>query len=567
MEKKRVALITFDALVTNYHEIHEWLAYVLKAAGHHVTVISCHKALHQCTYLSSLPNQQLGEKDFEAWRTQICGQCEPLQNRIPSNAVLQIEAYKDRITEEQLEYVRDLQAILKDNPLSAVLPLTFGKLPAAKYAFFGFCHRHKLGINTRLDEGKLKEFSENVSDLLVFSNFLSRVTVEQHFDEVIYTNGNYTLNSWVQLLWKGRSRFTSIEHVFSCQTFWNRIFFQPTRLPIDSSWQSIKSSMATRKVSRRAISKSLRIFSERFLGNDFNSYTSVEQGSEEVAAFAQFRKKFSRIHSLFLSSSDELESHAAVHDFEFDATFFNSQANMVEELSGRLNPKIGYIVRVHPRLAPNKRSNFRSREIEEIQAALDYLSRQPNVMVILPDNKLSSYLVLMNSDLVFVTWSTVGLEALVGNIPSISAFPNNCMYPVRDLCVQPKDRNDFFSAWLGESPIDCYQVDSKKVLRWIAHVYWLSSLPVPSPRRDSSAIWIRVLNRSYRLLMKSQFCKLALFWIFKKTYGDQVLQQIGLSHNQHLLSTRENPPEAFPNQFLELYQDWRQRMKRRFSLP
>ncbi|MFX8327866.1 hypothetical protein ABTL71_19595, partial [Acinetobacter baumannii] len=67
-----------------------------------------------------------------------------------------------------------------------------------------------------------------------------------------------------------------------------------------------------------------------------------------------------------------------------------------------------------------------------------------NVLALHGDCPISSYFLVSRSSLVIVSWSTVGLEALLLGRPTIALFPEKLMYPVADFNGQPTELDLIF---------------------------------------------------------------------------------------------------------------------------
>lgn len=106
----------------------------------------------------------------------------------------------------------------------------------------------------------------------------------------------------------------------------------------------------------------------------------------------------------------------------------------LQELKKWVLKNKGYtmIVRIHPREGPNKRENYSSDHLINLRKKI---KPQTNKFEILwPEDKISSYAIACDADLVLTSWSTIGLEFARLGIPVLSAtngisgFPNETFH-------------------------------------------------------------------------------------------------------------------------------------------
>jgi hypothetical protein len=563
VEARKVAILSFDALVDNYHEVHRWIAHLQERDGAEVSLLSCGRALDRCTNSISLPDP-VPAGEVERFRGEHCSKCLRRQSGFGATELLQVKLPNDELSAEQQAHLAELRAVLRsEGQLASVIERELHGLPVARFAFFDFCIAFKVSQLTLLSEAWQEIFLQIAADLLRIANFLRRIE-SRRFDEIYYTNGNYSANAWVRHLWQQRARFTSIEHVFSCQTFWNRVFFEPDRLPIVAIWPSMCKSMTENSIGPEAVRRALEIFGHRFFGQDFNSYTRFQSDDPTTQKFNAFRERFPTVLALFLSSGDELNSHIFTHGFQPDRSFYFDQSEMLKDLAGRLGPEVGLVVRVHPRLSPNARNQILSREAEEIQFLLKELSAQDNVMVVYPDDKTSSYYLMLRSDLVFITWSTIGMESLVAGKPCLSLFPGNCMYPISELCLQLRDRADFHAVLAGKRLPAEFSVNHWAVLQWVAQVYWVSTIPVPSPRRQKATLPFRIGYRLFRHAIEFPLFVACIFRWFRGCFGRRTAAMMQNVRRPSATGCLFSPPEDA--RLLEILGSWRSDLHKRFGI-
>lgn len=88
------------------------------------------------------------------------------------------------------------------------------------------------------------------------------------------------------------------------------------------------------------------------------------------------------------------------------------------------------VVRIHPREDSNKRDGRRSAHFSRLAATADELPA--NARLIMPQDDVSSYDLLEMSDLVLISWSTIGIEAARMGLPVLAAFQGFAPCPTGD---------------------------------------------------------------------------------------------------------------------------------------
>jgi hypothetical protein len=353
-------------------------------------------------------------------------------------------------------------------------------------------------------------------------NFFRRAGEQFYFDKIVYVNGNYTPNTLAREVLKDRCHsFISFEFQFSSHGLLNRIFFERDRIPVQPRWDSVTRVEQNYHQRESDAKTALRSFRNRFVGNDFNSYTRPTPCDDQYR-FGAFRKKYSKVISYFSCSSDELRAHTVTHGTKLDQTFFASQIELIESILKNASDDTGYVIRVHPRLAPNKRDGATSREIQEMDHVVKAVRDRPNFLVVPAQSPFSSYELMTNSDLVVVSWSTVGLESLIAGKPAFVLFPQNCVYPAAELCKQPKDRLEFAEVIRGRRDISNYKLNDTQIIRWISIVYSSLSRPAPFPRGQGNALAVRLFGRFFRLVQRSKVSLGAYVWLSSFLFRDAI---------------------------------------------
>jgi hypothetical protein len=123
----------------------------------------------------------------------------------------------------------------------------------------------------------------------------------------------------------------------------------------------------------------------------------------------------------------------------------------------------------------------------------------PNVLILFGDSKVSSYFIISKSNLAIVSWSTIGLEALMMGIPVVSIFPDTLMYPLAKFSCQPQNFDDLKRALF--SPSEYGVADDMKLFNWVSMAHEGQFFPTLSPRGQGGQLG-KVYRLVYRLIDK-----------------------------------------------------------------
>ncbi len=496
--KPQVLHSVLDSHLRMYADTNRFLAYAIKDKDFFdITQIGCNGDLESCTSKNSL-----GVKATLEQREIACKNCSRIQSSIFSNNRICIDSYE--ICESKKIFFQNLnELVCSDRNLTRAIGLKFEGIEFCKIAFFDWSILFKLGINNILDDNQLNRFLQGVKDLLkIYQAIQENNLIDDNFLYLLYINGNYSQNTFLRLiLAKKLVKAISIEPQPFTNKLFNKICFKKDRVEL-RSYGLIDVKLSDGFVDSSSLKEVLSTFRSRFLGKEYNAYTSLKKNAQiklEINTLNEFTKQFGKIHTYFAHSSDEVIPHVLTHNAKAhnSTDVFHSQEEFIDWLIGaaRDNPKIGYVIRLHPRMASNKRDGFESEEHIRIQKILNHEPKPDNLLVIWGDSKISSYYVLFKSSLVLVGWSTIGLEALVLGKSVISIFPNFGMYPISDVSLQPKSSVDLKEAIIEPkqygSPLDI------NLAIWIStsYEYQFGKIPVIRTIGSASGIFLHIISR------------------------------------------------------------------------
>lgn len=172
---------------------------------------------------------------------------------------------------------------------------------------------------------------------------------------------------------------------------------------------------------------------------------------------------------------------------------FESQLDWLSQLTRWVGerPDLRLIIRLHPRMAKGHRHKEESSEAAHMRRELAVLP--PNVAVIWPESKMSSYNIAEHAMAALTAWSSIGLELARFGMPVISAFQRVGPWP-----------NDSFN-WFSETRAGYFDeieralvtppslAPIKAAFRWTHYLHWAPLVDVsdviPEPNYSYVPPW------------------------------------------------------------------------------
>jgi len=175
---------------------------------------------------------------------------------------------------------------------------------------------------------------------------------------------------------------------------------------------------------------------------------------------------------VLVGSPDETRSSLLV-DAEFDRAEGAGVSDVVEFVStcvraARLVPDFQVVIRLHPRLAANKRERVTSPDLQAIQSVLSDLPA--NVVVNSPGDGVGLHDVMRIADFGVNHGSTSGLEFLAFGLPVIHLDPNrlNAYPPTLGTSVARGDYEELARRFQSELDSDWSVTRAVRAWRWLA---------------------------------------------------------------------------------------------------
>ena len=375
-------------------------------------------------------------------RRAVCAECTTASSVTAKGFGHRIQNLDDWIEPEDIARVKEISEAVRnvdDVP-------EFEGVPIGKLCLYNIVVTLQKQSWDHLDEGFLSAYQQDLYSGMLTIIAGRRALAEMRPDAIIQSNGLYTIGNilgtvaeqmgiptYFLINGNNRARF---DHSF---TFARGHFYRQIKLT-HAIWDKVYSEKPCSEAQIKDVADHLLTL---FLGKTQYTY-STKKESGKVTAYINWAAG-RPIAVLSMSSWDELLAAQAI-GFKIDAQGVNCFPNQIDWLSAVLEffkarPDICLIIRPHPREFANsvRHDAANSEHGNRIRELLDNSSSE-NVRVNWASENISLYDLLDITAIVLNAWSSAGEEAGMMGIPSISAFPAFCNYPVNlDYFAASKD--------------------------------------------------------------------------------------------------------------------------------
>ena len=383
-----------------------------------VAIITCGSILKKSCVAIKAHTEKYKNNFF---RKRIC-------NRCISNQTKYSDGFKTFAIENYLEkndynlISKNLDQLNKDNFVN----FKFENMELGKRSLFENMLIFKKN-DLLFSDKQFLEIKNTIESLLIFVIAIKRISKEFHPDFVISQNGNYSLSSTFNNYFK---QLGSVAYSWEAS---NHYLYRTQKLLISKNHNnfglnSIKNNWRLKLCNNKVSKKNLTnvnshfrtIINAKALRNFSKSYKKNEDSARDF-----FKIKEKKIALLNTSSWDEIIGTYILRDININKLIiFKSQEEWVQKcIKFFSNHKdISLIIRPHPRDFYNKNSNLMN--------YIKNLNDLPkNILINTPNDQISLYSILKDTNLVLNSWSTLGMEAGILNIPVISISDELNLYP------------------------------------------------------------------------------------------------------------------------------------------
>ena len=148
------------------------------------------------------------------------------------------------------------------------------------------------------------------------------------------------------------------------------------------------------------------------IATDWTSFNSqFDRLSDDQRQLEELGLERDKYFVFFQSSDDE---YSAVASVKRNSTEWNNQKELVQFLSNYSKEK-KIVLRIHPHMLEKSK--------DDLEGWLNFSQKNKNIVTILPDSKVNSYVLALNAAKVVTAGSTIGAETIYLGKPAISCAP------------------------------------------------------------------------------------------------------------------------------------------------
>lgn len=395
----------------------------LSKDGHTVFFLYCNGLMTQC-FTNMSGNKAICRKcilNFKEERIQFAGKL----NFIPLTSLVDSSEIKS-IRKNKFEY----------RSIDDIKNLKYNDVNIGLGALSGYISKTR-NMSPLIDEDFKYFFDQNLYNSILTIESVTKAIIKFKPDHIVLYNGRFSDSRPVwQLAVKYNIPYTTLEAVYGLNRNFKSIYHNSIPHSIEKSTEMINYYWNTSK---------LDLINKIKIGSSFfEKRKNAKYSGDKIYTKNQIKNllpdKWNSTKKnivIFNSSEDEF---AAIGD-EFDKyKLFNSQLEGLQFIKMKLesNSNINITLRIHPNLADIKYSY-----------ATDLLKlKSGNFDVIEADSNISTYALLDNSDIVVVFGSTVGIESVYWNKPTILLA--GAGYYNLGCCYIPNSTNELIEMLLSE---------------------------------------------------------------------------------------------------------------------
>ena len=172
---------------------------------------------------------------------------------------------------------------------------------------------------------------------------------------------------------------------------------------------------------------------------------------------------------------------------------------LVQWVSGR--PALQLVLRMHPRMGVGHRHSTLSSDYRKLKEV--FSSVPPNVVVVWPESKVSSYSLAEFANVALISWSSMGLELARFGVPVVAAFQRVGPVPLSDFIRFEVDTDRYFAAVEAALSEKATIEKISGAFRWTHYLHWASLIDVsdivPTPDYPSVPSYRRPRQRAMML--------------------------------------------------------------------
>ena len=438
---KRYLLWTIDGNIVSYTTGLLAVGKALRNLGHHVITTSCQGAIERCPSIMGL-RQILSDEE----RGLGCASCSKNTSSFP-----QLTGWATATIDSE---IREMSRQLVPETLCGeeLYHFSFQGHQLGKYAFSDFTLERKRFTLQDLSTDENTIYRSHLRSAVAGYLAFKQILTTQHFDGVfVYNNYSNALGVHCAAKESGVEYYTVTNgfhgYVDKARLVINRGLTVELYRELIDEWPAA-SAVGLIEDEYKLVGQDLI---NRFAGNMEISYSPTATNSPERLYDELGISRDKKTITALTSSLDEriaFEAIAEAHDFDtgYQDTF-SDQSSWLRHLAQWSSERddVQVIIRIHPREDANRRESQTSEHLQRLKEALSDV-QHPNLVIIWPQDPLSTYDILKLSDLVLISWTTVGHEAARCGVPTIAINENAGAYGRGGVIEIPRTPEAYFEA-------------------------------------------------------------------------------------------------------------------------
>jgi hypothetical protein len=402
----------------------------LSNSGHVTSRVSCSGVFQtSCPAFNELGINNTGEASA---KLAICRSCKKRRNLLERQFDYISILLDDVVNSTVLDQVENLiQSVTPKNWIEfSINDVAFGKLASYEFSL------HHKDVSLNISAEKFPEYLNYLRTTLISYLGGIEILTRTKPDVVVLYNSLYSINAGYEqaALRLGISTYTVQGGPHLVDRSKTLIMYRSIkdlfRLPQSDSWNDY----SKKPLSEYRVAEVIRHLNALLDGASPWAY-SAPIGSNNA-------NKFPKNSILILTSSEDELAAGRLVDAYPELPFnegFSSQTEWLKSIIeiARDIDHLNFIIRVHPRMSPNKRDSKTAPFIQVIDELI--ASSPPNVFLNLPTDNISLYEMINNVSLALNYGSSAGIEFLCFGVPVINAVSQDFLVAPMDICFNAKN--------------------------------------------------------------------------------------------------------------------------------
>lgn len=470
-ENKRLVFFSPFANIWSHSLAESLLASGLEKAGWSISKVQCGGVFS--SHCVAMAEAGLTEFASEKAKSQVCRSCKKRRDLLAVKFAFESDGIEEFVNEADLLTISE---ILKSANIGNWQDIAIQGVPLGRFAIYEMWLSHKLvsvDLPVELWDAYLNQLNNTLISFLAGLRYLE----QKKPAAVIVYNNRYSVNN----AFSAAATQLGIPS-YSIHGGWH-ITRRPTSLSmmkLGTSMQNIFKSESWMKHRMKPIgSREVDLVKEHFVGlweaaSPF-AYSSSLRGSLP----SEIRSKFcisdeKRILLATMSSEDEILGARLIGASSASSevkTVFSDQLDWLESVIeyAESRPDTHLLVRLHPRMFPNKREQVLSPTVIQINRIMEHAPE--NVSLNIPSDAIGLYDLMQIVDVLLNYSSTVGAELAAFGIPVVT--PRNDKFETypEEINKVGRSRQEFFE-FIDQALSDGWSIDNSRTsFRWFSFLF------------------------------------------------------------------------------------------------